>query len=169
MKFIIKARTEYDEAWQKILEDYKTLSELRDFLQNLVKMLEVSESELTEAFAQLVQTSKSLIDPVVKILVNMLESKAPEERDEQKKKMLETWHKKENILGHVIGKLTFAQLEDEIISQQLLLDPMTMLMIDLNNEFYMKAKLTSETEELQEMADILASVFYHKPKINQKE
>ena len=40
MKFISKARTEYDEAWQKILEDYKTLSELRDFLQNLVKMLE---------------------------------------------------------------------------------------------------------------------------------
>ena len=40
MKFIIKARTEYDEAWKKILEDYKTLSELRDFLQNLVKMLE---------------------------------------------------------------------------------------------------------------------------------
>ena len=106
------------------------------------------------------------------------------------KKMLETWHKRENILGHVIGKLTFAQLEDEIISQQLLLNPMTMLMIDLNNEFYMKArkmpidkfwkeflkanwtkkeKLTSETEELQEMASILASVFYHKPKINQKE
>jgi hypothetical protein len=106
------------------------------------------------------------------------------------KKMLETWHKRENILGHVIGKLTFAQLDDEIISQQLLLDPMTMLMIDLNNEFYMKArkmpidkfwkeflkanwtkkeKLTSETEELQEMASILASVFYHKPKINQKE
>ena len=104
--------------------------------------------------------------------------------------MLETWHKRENILGHVIGKLTFAQLEDEIISQQLLLNPMTMLMIDLNNEFYMKArkmpidkfwkeflkanwtkkeKITSETEELQEMASILASVFYHKPKINQKE
>ena len=104
--------------------------------------------------------------------------------------MLETWHKRENILGHVIGKLTFAQLEDEIISQQLLLNPMTMLMIDLNNEFYMKArkmpidkfwkeflksnwtkkeKITSETEELQEMANILASVFYHKPKINQKE
>ena len=49
-----------------------------------LKTTEVSESELTEAFAQLVQTSKSLIDPVVKILVNMLESKAPEERDEQK-------------------------------------------------------------------------------------
>ena len=84
MKFISKARTEYDEAWKKILDDYKTLSELRDFLQNLVKMLEVSEGELTEAFAQLVQSSKSLIDPVIKILVNMLESKAPEERDEQK-------------------------------------------------------------------------------------
>ena len=84
MKFISKARTEYDEAWKKILDDYKTLSELRDFLQNLVRMLEVSESELTEAFAQLVQSSKSLIDPVIKILVNMLESKAPEERDEQK-------------------------------------------------------------------------------------
>ena len=40
MEFISKARTEYDEAWKKILEDYKTLSELRDFLQNLVKMLE---------------------------------------------------------------------------------------------------------------------------------
>ena len=40
MKFINKARTEYDEAWKKILEDYKTLSELRDFLQNLVRMLE---------------------------------------------------------------------------------------------------------------------------------
>ena len=49
-----------------------------------LKTTEVSESELTEAFAQLVQSSKSLIDPVVKILVNMLESKAPEERDEQK-------------------------------------------------------------------------------------
>ena len=42
MKFISKARTEYDEAWQKILDDYKTLSELRDFLQNLVRMLEGS-------------------------------------------------------------------------------------------------------------------------------
>ena len=84
MKFISKARTEYDEAWKKILDDYKTLSQLRDFLQNLVKMLEVSEGELTEAFAQLVQSSKNLIDPVIKILVNMLESKAPEERDEQK-------------------------------------------------------------------------------------
>ena len=40
MEFISKARTEYDEAWKKILDDYKTLSELRDFLQNLVKMLE---------------------------------------------------------------------------------------------------------------------------------
>ena len=40
MKFINKARTEYDEAWKKILDDYKTLSELRDFLQNLVRMLE---------------------------------------------------------------------------------------------------------------------------------
>ena len=88
MKFISKARTEYDEAWQKILDDYKTLSELRDFLQNLVRMLEVSENELTEAFAQLVQSSKSLIDPVIKILVNMLESKAPEERDEQKVKII---------------------------------------------------------------------------------
>ena len=53
-----------------------------------LKTTEVSESELTEAFAQLVQTSKSLIDPVVKILVNMLESKAPEERDEQKVKRI---------------------------------------------------------------------------------
>ena len=88
MKFIGKARKEYDEAWKKILDDYKTLSELRDFLQNLVRMLEVSESELTEAFAQLVQSSKSLIDPVIKILVNMLESKAPEERDEQKVKRI---------------------------------------------------------------------------------
>ena len=53
-----------------------------------LKTTEVSESELTEAFSQLVQTSKSLIDPVVKILVNMLESKAPEERDEQKVKRI---------------------------------------------------------------------------------
>ena len=53
-----------------------------------LKTTKVSESELTEAFAQLVQSSKSLIDPVVKILVNMLESKAPEERDEQKVKRI---------------------------------------------------------------------------------
>ena len=98
--------------------------------------------------------------------------------------MLETWHKKENILGHVIGKLTFAQIDDEIISQEFLLDPLTMLIKDLNDEFYMKArkmpidkfwkeflknnwmkkeKVSTESEELQEMANILASVFYHRP------
>ena len=49
-------------------------------------MIENSESELTEAFAELVQYSKSLIDPVIKVLVKMLESKTPEERDEQRVK-----------------------------------------------------------------------------------
>ena len=84
MKYISKARTEFDEAWQNILNDYKTLSEQREFLQNLVSMLENSESELTEAFAELVRYSNSLIDPVIKVLVKMLESKSPEEREEQR-------------------------------------------------------------------------------------
>ena len=84
MKYISKARNEYDEAWQNILNDYKTLSEQRDFLQNLVSMLENSEIELTEAFAELVRYSNSLIDPVIKVLVKMLESKSLEEREEQR-------------------------------------------------------------------------------------
>ena len=84
MKYISKARNEYDEAWQNILNDYKTLSEQRDFLQNLVSMLENSEVELTEAFAELVRYSNSLIDPVIKVLVKMLESKSLEEREEQR-------------------------------------------------------------------------------------
>ena len=84
MKYISKARTEYEEIWQKSMTEYKTLSDLREFLQHLVSMVEQSETELTEAFAQLVVYSKTLIEPVVQILVKMLESKTPEERDEQR-------------------------------------------------------------------------------------
>ena len=87
MKFIEKARIEYEEAWQKILDDYKTLSDLREFLKTLIKMIENSESELNEAFTDLVKYSKNLIDPVVKVLAKMLESKESEERESQKVKI----------------------------------------------------------------------------------
>ena len=92
---------------------------------------------------------------------------------------------KERILGHVMSKLTIAQLDEQVIPQELLLGPLTLLINQLNDDFYLKArkmpidkfwkeflmanwsekeKNVTETEQLQEMTNILASVFYHKPK-----
>merc|ERR1719219_2884537 len=99
-------------------------------------MIENSESELTEAFAELVQYSKSLIDPVIKVLVKMLESKTPEERDEQRKQMLDTLYNRERILGNVIGKMTIDKFWREF----------------LKSNWGKKEKNTPESEQLQEMA-----------------
>ena len=105
-------------------------------------------------------------------------------------KMLNTLYSREKILGNVIGKLTVAQIDEEIISQEFLLSPLTLLVNQLNDEFYLKArkmpidkfwrdflrsnwekkeKIATESEELQEMANILASIFYHKPKMSKTE
>ena len=105
-------------------------------------------------------------------------------------KMLNTLYSREKILGNVIGKLTIAQIDEEIISQEFLLSPLTLLVNQLNDEFYLKArkmpidkfwrdflrsnwekkeKIATESEELQEMANILASIFYHKPEMSKTE
>ena len=101
-------------------------------------------------------------------------------------KMLDTIVNKDKILGYVMGKMTVAKLEERTIEQRLLLEPITNLMKSLDDDFYRKArtmpidkfwkgflldnwpkveaKLTNE-EVLNDMSDVLASVFHHKPKV----
>ena len=85
-----------------------------------------------------------------------------------------------------MGKMTVAKLEERTIEQRLLLEPITNLMKSLDEDFYRKArtmpidkfwkgflldnwpkveaKLTNE-EVLNDLSDVLASVFHHKPKV----
>ena len=101
-------------------------------------------------------------------------------------KMLDTIVNKDKILGYVMGKMTVAKLEERTIEQRLLLEPITNLMKSLDDDFYRKArtmpidkfwkgflldnwpkveaKLTNE-EVLNDLSDVLASVFHHKPKV----
>lgn len=84
MKAINMARNQYQEAWKDNLEKNKLLTEWRDFFQKQLKMLETTENELVQPFAEMVHYSKSLMDPIVEVLVKMLESKSPEEQQEHR-------------------------------------------------------------------------------------
>lgn len=84
MKAINKARIQYEEAWKDGLDKFQLLTEWRDFFQKQIEMLDETENELTQPFAEMVHYSKSLMDPIVEILVKMMESKSPEEQLEHR-------------------------------------------------------------------------------------
>ena len=95
--------------------------------------------------------------------------------------------KRDKLLGHVMGRLIYAQLENTEIDDMFILEPLTKLLRELNDEFYDKARTTpidkfwkafliprlelkyqipTAQEETNLMIDILTSLFQRQPKIN---
>ena len=94
--------------------------------------------------------------------------------------------KQDKVLGHVIGRLVLAQIDDlEVEDEFILEEPLTKLIRELNTDFYEKSRNTpidqfweiflkpkmelkyhiqSVQEEINQMVDILTSLYQRQPK-----
>lgn len=94
--------------------------------------------------------------------------------------MMENIKSRDRLIGHVMGKLVFANIDDQVLEHKLLMGEVSSLLRQLNDEFYEKARKmpidkfwkeflkprwnaskNSEANPNQDMVDILASFFYH--------
>lgn len=99
---------------------------------------------------------------------------------------MNTFESRDKILGYVMGKLVFTKLDQKVMEQELLLAPIKLFASQLNDDFYMNArkipidrfwkqfllpnwplkyKEQTKEEQLEEMVNILSSMFYHKPHV----
>lgn len=99
---------------------------------------------------------------------------------------MNSFESRDKILGYVMGKLVFARMDEKVMDQELLLAPIKLLANQLNDEFYINARKIpidrfwkqflkpnwplkyqeqSREELLEEMVNILSSIFYHKPEV----
>ena len=64
--------------------EHKSSTQQREFFQEQIELMDKVEHDLSQAFKEMVEISKNLMNPVVGVMVKMLEEKSGTEREEQK-------------------------------------------------------------------------------------
>merc|ERR1712141_611127 len=137
---LTKIKFSIEQLWTNGLENTQTLLQFKELFKELLDKLETAEEELRVIFSNLVSVTRIIVDPAVKLLVQMIESKPLDEQRESKQKLIDGFVKRDKLLGHVMGRLIYAQLENTEIDDMFILEPLTKLLRELNDEFYDKAR-----------------------------
>ena len=79
-----KIKFSIEQLWTDGLENTQTLLQFKELFKELLDKLETAEEELRVIFSNLVSVTRIIVDPAVKLLVQMIESKPLDEQRESK-------------------------------------------------------------------------------------
>ena len=81
---LTKIKFSIEQLWTDGLENTQTLLQFNELFKELLDKLETAEEELRLIFSNLVSVTRIIVDPAVKLLVQMIESKPLDEQMESK-------------------------------------------------------------------------------------
>ena len=87
MLAIHKVKFAIEHMWRSELEHARSLEDYRKLFINVLEMLNATERDLIQAFAEMVVFTQPIIDPAVQVLIKLIESKPAEEQGAVKVKL----------------------------------------------------------------------------------